>query len=317
MKILNFLCVVILSYILCSCLVPPPAVVNQVVLPEETLMRYRKFIPSDEQITSKSHQWVETKLSDGSVKKRMYYPEKYQCTHEMTYHPEDRNLLHGPYNEWWDDGFKKDEGQYEKGKKSGSWKSYSITDGTLTKEMNYINGDINGEVKNYTKEILRSKYTYDMGVREGLFSVYDSLGVVINEGIYKADTIFSQTLEKEKDNETFKVVEKMPKFPGCAEIEDEEEQKFCAQRKMLEFIYSNIRYPKDARDKNIEGMAIIRFVIDKDGSISDVTTVRGVSQSIEAESRRVVNAMPKWEPGYQRGKAVKVQFNLPVKFKLQ
>lgn len=120
-----------------------------------------------------------------------------------------------------------------------------------------------------------------------------------------------------KEDEIFKVVEDNPAFPGCEGISDKAEKKRCADEKMLQFIYSNIKYPAIARENGVEGMAVIKFVVEKDGSITSPEIARDIGAGCGAEALRVVQMMPKWEPGKQRGRAVRVQFNLPVKFKLE
>lgn len=122
--------------------------------------------------------------------------------------------------------------------------------------------------------------------------------------------------------EIFKVVEDMPRFPGCEDITaSKEERRACSNRKMLEYIYENINYPGLARDNNIEGTVVISFIVDKQGRINDAEVVRDIGGGCGAEALRVVkmmNEMPeRWTPGMQRGRPVKVLFNLPVKFKLE
>ena len=114
----------------------------------------------------------------------------------------------------------------------------------------------------------------------------------------------------------FKVVEDMPRFPGCEDMTDRNERKKCAQEKMLKFLYSGMKYPEKARKEGVEGTAIVQFAVDIDGSIKNVKLLRAPSTECGAEAIRVVKTMPKWIPGKQRGKAVKVQYNLPMKFKL-
>jgi len=122
--------------------------------------------------------------------------------------------------------------------------------------------------------------------------------------------------------EIFKVVEQMPRFPGCEnEGGDNNAKKACADKKMLEFIYKNIKYPAIARENGVEGQCVIRFVVEKDGSIQNPHVVRDIGAGCGDESLRVVKLMnnmgEKWTPGKQRGRSVRVQFNLPVKFKLE
>lgn len=127
--------------------------------------------------------------------------------------------------------------------------------------------------------------------------------------------------KEEEAEEIFKVVEDMPRFPGCEDIENKKERRACANRKMLTFIYEHINYPGLARDNNIEGTVVISFVVDKDGRINDAEVVRDIGGGCGAEALRVVNMMndmpERWIPGMQRGRPVKVLFNLPVKFKLE
>ena len=107
-------------------------------------------------------------------------------------------------------------------------------------------------------------------------------------------------------------------FPGC---EDQglgkDEMKACAEKKMLEYIYGNVKYPAIARENGVEGKAIISFVVERDGSITDAKVLRGPAAGISEEALRVVNSFPKWIPGKQRGNAVRVAFTLPVVFKLE
>ena len=121
--------------------------------------------------------------------------------------------------------------------------------------------------------------------------------------------------------EIFKVVEQMPRFPGCEDIANEAERKQCAQKKLLEFIYENIKYPAIARENGVEGMVVVSFVVEGDGSISAPEVMRDIGAGCGDEALRVVKLMnelnKKWIPGRQRGRPVRVQFNLPVKFQLQ
>jgi protein TonB len=121
--------------------------------------------------------------------------------------------------------------------------------------------------------------------------------------------------------EIFKVVEQMPLFPGCEDLGSYAEKKQCADKKMLEFIYGNIKYPAIARENGVEGMAVVSFVIEKDGSVTDAKVVRNPGAKTGEEALRVVQLMNakglKWSPGKQGGRNVRVQFNLPVKFKLE
>jgi len=121
--------------------------------------------------------------------------------------------------------------------------------------------------------------------------------------------------------EVFRVVEEMPRFPGCEEMEgDSKSKKACADKKMLQYIYRQIVYPAEARENKIEGTVVVQFVIEKNGSISNVRIVREIGAGCGEEVKRIVETMndmlEKWTPGIQGGKPLRVQFNLPVKFRL-
>jgi periplasmic protein TonB len=151
---------------------------------------------------------------------------------------------------------------------------------------------------------------------------FDSSSAVPMEpgNVQQAKKPFSPTPlpEEEVDpNIPFILVEDMPVFPGCNDdLLSKEEKKECTSNKLLAFLYSKIKYPEIARQNEIEGTVYIKFVIEKDGSVSTATILRDIGGGCGDEAVRVVNAMPKWTPGKQRGRPVRVQFNLPIKFKL-
>jgi TonB family protein len=106
------------------------------------------------------------------------------------------------------------------------------------------------------------------------------------------------------DEKPFISVEQMPQYPG-------------GNAEMMKYLAKNLKYPEKARNDNVMGRVIVRFVVDKDGTIKDATIQRGLSPEMDAEALRVVNAMPKWTPGKQNGKAVPVYYTLPILFHLQ
>ena len=125
---------------------------------------------------------------------------------------------------------------------------------------------------------------------------------------------------KEEVEEIFKVVEDMPRFPGC-ENEPKDQREDCSKKKLLQFIYKNIKYPPIAKENGIEGTVVIQFVVDKNGDITEPTIVKDIAGQCGTEALRVVKLMnsmgEKWIPGKQRGRPVKVRYTLPVKFRLE
>ena len=84
-----------------------------------------------------------------------------------------------------------------------------------------------------------------------------------------------------------------------------------------QWLAQNVNYPKDAAEKGIQGRVIVRFIVGKDGTVSDASIVRGVDPELDREALRVTMAMPKWNPGYNNGKTANVWFTYPIIFKLQ
>ena len=115
--------------------------------------------------------------------------------------------------------------------------------------------------------------------------------------------------------------EKMPLFGDCAGLEDEASRRQCSDRAIIEFIGKHVRYPAIAKENGVSGTAVIRFIVEKDGSLSQIEIVRDPGATLGPEAQRVVQLMadsaPKWAPGKQQGRPVRVQFNLPVRFKLE
>jgi len=106
-----------------------------------------------------------------------------------------------------------------------------------------------------------------------------------------------------QEEPVYTVVEVMPKYPG-------------GQDALMRYMSTNTKYPENARKNGVQGTVFITFVVEKDGQISNARVLRGVDEELDKEALRVVKEMPKWNPGKEKGKAVNVQFNLPVAFKL-
>lgn len=109
---------------------------------------------------------------------------------------------------------------------------------------------------------------------------------------------------QDPENPVFEVVEKMPEFPGGG------------MPAMLKFLAENIQYPENAKNNGTQGRVTVHFIVNKDGSISDIGILRGVESDLDREAIRVIGAMPKWNPGMQKGKAVRVKYTVPIVFRL-
>ncbi len=105
-------------------------------------------------------------------------------------------------------------------------------------------------------------------------------------------------------SKVFDVVEEMPSFPG-------------GNGALMQYLSSNVKYPVVAQENGVQGRVIIAFVVERDGSITDVKVARSVDPSLDREAQRVVKSMPKWKPGKQNGQTVRVKYTVPVVFRLQ
>lgn len=114
----------------------------------------------------------------------------------------------------------------------------------------------------------------------------------------------------------YQTVDEMPRFPGCEDLSKEGEREQCSQAKLFEFLSKNLKYPAVAKEKAIEGMVVVKFVVQKDGSLADIDIIKGIGSGCDEEVLRIVDLMPKWIPGQNVRKPVAVEFKLPIRFKL-
>lgn len=126
-----------------------------------------------------------------------------------------------------------------------------------------------------------------------------------NGEVLKAkETIVQQEPPKVEENKVFEVVEQMPAFPG-------------GDQALMQYLKDNLHYPTVAAENGVQGRVVVGFVVEKDGSITDVNIMKGQDPSLDREALRVVKAMPKWIPGKQNGSNVRVKYQVPVTFRLQ
>lgn len=146
----------------------------------------------------------------------------------------------------------------------------------------------------------------DLAANKTAIGSFDVKGNDDAEGeVLKAKQEIAQPEPKqEEEQKVFDVVEQMPQFPGGPSA-------------LFEYLSKNIKYPVVAEENGVQGRVIVTFVVERDGSITDVKVVKSVDPSLDKEARRVVSGMPHWIPGKQNGSAVRVKYTVPVTFKLQ
>lgn len=320
MKTLYFL---LLPILLCSGCFTYQKPSQQTNYSKVFLEKYANRIEEGSEIIRAGYHYSVEKAKDGHYIQKTYFPETGQITHYFTYTDMQLNLKDGKATEWWDNANKYQEGIYKNNEREGLWQFYSFSSGKLTGSGTYINGKQEGIWKSFADStgLLSAEYTYKSNKREGLFKEYDKKGNLMRQGEYaddevvKEETLIAST-EGGKDS---KAPEVMPSanFAICNNIADPSERQNCGTQQLLKFIAENIRYPAFARENEIEGKALTQFTVEKDGSISNIRVMRGLCQSIKTECERVVRAMPKWNPGMQDGKPVRVWFTLPIAFRLE
>lgn len=123
--------------------------------------------------------------------------------------------------------------------------------------------------------------------------------------MFGLSTVSAQkTVVAQKNQQVFDVVEQMPEYPG-------------GMQALFEYLSQNVKYPEDAEKQKIEGKVIATFIVETDGSVSNVKVVKPVFPSLDAEAIRVLSGMPKWTPGKQSGKVVRVKYTVPISFNLK
>lgn len=123
--------------------------------------------------------------------------------------------------------------------------------------------------------------------------------------LFGLTTVSAQkTVVAQKNQKVFDVVEQMPEYPGGIQA-------------LFEYLSQNVKYPADAENQKVEGRVIATFVVETDGSISSIEVVKPAFPSLDAEAIRVLSGMPKWTPGKQSGKEVRVKYTVPINFNLK
>ena len=145
----------------------------------------------------------------------------------------------------------------------------------------------------------------DLAKTNTAIGVYNVEGNDEAEGeVLKAKEVVVDEKPKEEETKVFDVVEQMPSFPG-------------GDAELMKFLHDHMKYPVIAEENGIQGRVVCTFVVERDGSITDVKVLKSVDPSLDKEAIRVLKSMPKWIPGKQNGSAVRVKYTVPVTFRLQ
>ena len=246
-------------------------------------------------------------LPNGKCIYKKYFLETKRVTNIITYKSKKDLKLEGLYEERWDDGQVFISGNYSNNVKEGIW----IERGQVG---HYQNGEKTGEWKTYTNDsILMESSFYLNGKLHGPLTRYDSLGAVSWSTTYE-----NGNKTGNEEDPSLEFIEDMPRFPGCENSGfTGQALKKCSEDKMLQYIFQNVKYPKSARNNNIEGTAIVEFNVDKDGSTTDIQVLRGLCNDVKSGVYLLIKEMPTWKPGIKEGRPIKVKYTLPIKFRLE
>ena len=270
--------------------------------------RYQDKLEPDSKLKDYGYNYTFEKVNDTLYIYKRYFPENRQIVEFRSYRDKRMRVLHGLSYMAYDDGTVTTRGYYYKNKKEGLWQHGLGTSGM------YENDEKTGVWKTLNEDsTIYKEMFYVIGKREGKQLTYDSLGNIEYEELFENGELISTNKESISE-----IVEEFPRFPGC---EDNgmsgKELRNCANGELLKYVYSNLRYPPHARENDVEGKAIFRYVVSAEGKIEDIETLSGLSEDIRDECIPLIKTMPKWRPGYKDGKPVKVQFTLPIVFRLE
>ncbi len=266
-------------------------------------------------LISRQGNWSTEKTPSGQYITKIYYGQNLQLTHKISFKSKKMKVKHGDYELRWDDGTLRTKGTYFKNKKTGYWVENSTSSNDFSSSGSYTSGLRTGLWQYYRKDsTLYKSEEYDQGILNGYSILYDSNGVDTT-----CFSIYSQGgLIESSCGTTTKILAQMPRFKGCenqglaaAQLDK------CAQEKLLQYVYANVKYPVKDRELGISGLALAVFIVTKEGTIRDIQVKNGVSPRIKKEVFRLIQNMPVWTPGMYDGEAVDVEYTLPVRFRLQ
>ena len=250
-------------------------------------------------------------LHQGRYLVKEYYYETKMVTSEKTYMDAALKKLTGPLISRTDWGNPLATSTYENGVQTGEALQYNVEKGWLYERYNYVEGKKEGVGTRYdsTGRVELTAH-YHLDSLDGAYIAYGPDGSVKLQRVYRNGKLVSGPSEESGDsNEQIP-----PDYPCNPKHQD---KKNCGEHSLLQYLAQNIKYPPDARNLGIQGKALVSFVVEKDGSVSNVLVIRGYCNSIRDECKRVVSGMERWIPGSASGKPVKVRFTLPIGFRLE
>jgi len=290
-----------------SCTVPEKVMADKQAYAEDDAAyrnKYTVHFDEGEKPIRYGYHYIVSTVPEG-YRVRVFQPDMKVLTEEKTFSTPNLTLEHGPYKSFWDDGSIRSQGLYQYGRKHGLWVESEPGKGKSSCGM-YVDEQKEGEwIQLDTNGLIESLYNWKDNKLHGKFYLYDSTGEKLNEGIYSNDT-----LQGELHNQP---VITRPYLKSCKDIVNGDVNT-CSEASLSSIIYTNLKYPSKARDKKIEGEAMIQWDILPDGTVSNIRVPQSLCDEIEKECIRVFKLTGRWVPAFKDGKPIKYTMSLPVKF---
>jgi protein TonB len=285
-----------LTFLLFTCLFLPVA--SQAQYTKKHKNKFKEKLEEGSRLIGSDYDFTIEKTKDGSYILKYYDPDSKQLVERIPYSDKDLTIKEGDAAMYSYQGVLLMQGAYKEDLKEGEW------------------------IENYPNGNIKAKGKYKEGEKAGKWQYYNFNGELSGEKVWEEGAVVSEQEFAPIDMNTYAFalsdtnLTSKPIFINCNKGKSEEADFQCAQKKMLEFLYTNIRYPGIARENGEQGECVVSFIVEKDGSLSNFEIVRSVSPTLDKESIRVISSMPPWVPGKIDGKPVRVWYNMPVRYKL-
>ncbi len=291
--------------------------------------KYKNQLETDGKLLRSWHHYTVEEKTEQYILK-IYYPETKQILRYTTFDTPNLFNKNGLHKEWWDNGQLKTEGAYNINQPIGKWSNYDFETGHLIKSGYYRKGIKEGKWHFYYPKTGRHKaeFNYSNNEKNGPFALYDKEEKVLAKGRYfkgeldHVDWSTKDTVELKSflinNNDEMRplYVEKTPSYEGCSGIPNNSGRQSCSDTRLIEYFYKSMQYPSFAREKNLEGIAVVGFTIDDAGRTKNIVVKNGVCDEIKAECIRIVEEMPNWTPATSNGENIAYSFEATFNFSL-
>jgi TonB family protein len=285
---------------------------------------YADKIENDSKVLRAGYNFVTTQNQNGEYVYSTFYPETKILLQKITYKNKEMTIPIGNYKEFhWETGKIAVEGQFDAfGGKNGEWKRFNAKNGSTVEIANFENDLKEGLVTSFFDKTATvfMKSNYEKGKLDGETLIFDTLGILVQKDIYKEGKLENQLyLDKNRDpkNFTFKEYPAYYYAPECGEYAASEAFVKCVTNATMKYIFTSVKYPAAMREVGMQGRSVIGFVVEKDGSISNVKPIKGIGKALDDEAIRVIKEMPNWKAGMQGGKPARCSFTMPISFTLE